>query len=83
MLILPWILWVIFRKKESTARLLFASFIIMLLSSTLDAVGVDHGKWMYPIKVSPLPTISYSFRYSLLPVLTMFFFNLSLTLNHL
>lgn len=73
MLILPWILWIVFRKKESTARLLFASFIIMLLSSTLDSVGVDHGKWMYPIKVIPLPTISYSFRYSLLPVLTMFF----------
>lgn len=73
MLIVPWILWIIFRKKESTARLLFASFIVMLLSSTLDSVGVDYGKWSYPIKVIPLPTISYSFRYSLLPVLVMFF----------
>ncbi len=73
MLIVPWILWILFRKKESTARLLFASFIVMLLSSTLDSVGVDYGKWMYPVKVIPLPTISYSFRYSLLPVLVMFF----------
>lgn len=72
MLIVPWVLWIIFRKKESTARLLFASFIVMLLSSTLDSIGVDYGKWMYPVKAIPLPTISYAFRYSLLPVLIMF-----------
>jgi hypothetical protein len=72
MLITPWVLWGIFRKKESSARLLFAAFIVIILSSILDAYGVDRGKWSYPVKVIPLPTMSYSFRYSLVPVSIMF-----------
>lgn len=73
MIIIPWVIWAIFRKKESTARLLFASGIIMILSTNLDAFGVENGKWTYPLKAIPIPTISYSFRYSVIPVLTMFF----------
>lgn len=72
MLVVPWFLWAIFRKRESSARLLFAGFIIMLLSTYLDGIGVDFGKWTYPVKVIPLPTISYSFRNSVIPVTIMF-----------
>jgi hypothetical protein len=72
MLIIPWLVWAIFRKKESSARLLFSAFIMMGISTTIDALGVEHGKWAYPVKAIPIPTISYSFRYSLIPVLTMF-----------
>jgi len=73
MIIIPWVIWAIFRKKESSARLLFASFIVMILSTNLDAFGVENGKWTYPLKAIPIPTISYSFRYSVIPVLIMFF----------
>lgn len=72
MLAVPWILWAIIRKKESTARLLSAAFIVIVISSILDAYGVDRGRWAYPVKVIPLPTISYSFRYSVVPVTVMF-----------
>ena len=72
-LIVPWILWAIFRKKESTARLLYAGFSIMILSAILDTIGVDNGLWVYPVKVIPSPSIGYSFRLSLLPVVVMFF----------
>lgn len=72
MLIVPWIIWGIFRKKESTSRLLFAAFVVIILSSILDAYGVDRGRWSYPVKVIPLPTMSYSFRYSVVPVSIMF-----------
>lgn len=71
MLIVPWVLWAIFRNRESSARLLFVGFIIMILSTNLDGIGVDYGKWTYPVKVIPLPTISYSFRYSVIPVTIM------------
>jgi membrane-bound metal-dependent hydrolase YbcI (DUF457 family) len=53
MLVVPWILWAIFRKKESTARLLSAAFIVIIISSILDAYGVDRGRWAYPVKVIP------------------------------
>jgi hypothetical protein len=72
MLVVPWVLWGIFRKKENSARLLFAAFVVMGISTTVDAIGVEHGKWAYPVKAIPIPTISYSFRYSLIPVCTMF-----------
>ncbi|RSD28877.1 hypothetical protein EJA10_03560 [Mesobacillus subterraneus] len=72
MLTVPWVLWAIFRKKDSTARLLSAALVVIFLSSILDAYGVDRGKWSYPVKVIPLPTISYSFRYSVVPVTIMF-----------
>lgn len=73
MIIVPWALWAIFRKRESSARLLFSVFIVMILSTTIDALGVEYGRWVYPVKAIPIPTISYSLRYSLMPVLIMFF----------
>ena len=73
MIIIPWLLWAIFRKKESSARLLFSAFIFVILATQFDTIGVGYGKWSYPIKVVPLPTISYVYLYSFLPVLFMFF----------
>jgi hypothetical protein len=81
MLIIPWVVWAIFRKKESSARLMFAAFFVMIFSSTLDSIGVDNGNWYYPLKVIPLPTISYSYRYSLLPVIIMFLIQIKPNFN--
>lgn len=81
MIIAPWVLWAIFRKRESSARLLFSVFIVMILSTTIDAFGVEYGRWTYPVKAIPLPTISYSFRYSLMPVLIMFFLQFKPNIN--
>jgi hypothetical protein len=73
MLVVPWILWAILRKKQSSARLLFAGFFVIIFSAILDTFGVENGLWSYPVKVIPSPTVSYAFRLSLLPVLVMFF----------
>ncbi|WP_026580853.1 CBO0543 family protein [Bacillus sp. J33] len=83
MLVIPWILWGVFRKKDSSSRLLFAGFIVMILSSILDSYGVDRGKFAYPVKVIPLPTLSYSFRYSMVPVTIMFLLQYKPHLNPL
>ncbi|MEW9673622.1 hypothetical protein [Ammoniphilus sp. 3BR4] len=37
LLVVPWILWAIFRKKESSVRLLLAGFVIMVISTILDS----------------------------------------------
>ncbi|MFJ5763601.1 CBO0543 family protein [Neobacillus sp. NPDC093182] len=71
MLIVPWIIWWIFRNQESTARLFFAGLLVMVLSEILDAVGVSFGKWSYPVKVIPVATIKFPFRLSVLPVFVM------------
>ncbi|WP_282140305.1 CBO0543 family protein [Cytobacillus oceanisediminis] len=81
MLIVPWSLWAIFRNKESSARLLYAAFIVMIVSTTIDGLGVDFGKWAYPVKVIPVPTISYSFRYGVIPVTIMFLIQFKPKLN--
>lgn len=73
MLLIPWVIWGILRKRESSARLFSAALLMMVLSEILDSVGVSFGKWVYPVKVIPVATINFSFRLSVLPVLLMLF----------
>ncbi|MNC22587.1 hypothetical protein D3C75_705920 [compost metagenome] len=71
LIIVPWIIWAIFRKKESTGRLLIAGLFIMIFSAVLDTMGIENGLWAYPVKAIPSPTLSFSYRLSVLPVLAM------------
>lgn len=69
--IAPWILWTIYRKKESTQLLLFVGFFMIIITSWLDFIGVSLGLWHYT--GSPIPTIpSYiPWDFSLFPVTVM------------
>lgn len=69
--LLPWLIWLKLRPKESTDRLLYVGLFIIIISCWLDFVGVTLGLWYYPYKV--LPTIpSYApYDMSLLPVTVM------------
>lgn len=71
LIIAPWVIWAIFRKRESTARLLLAALFIMIFSAVLDTIGIENGLWAYPVKAIPSPTLSFSYRLSVLPVLAM------------
>jgi len=71
MIIVPWIVWALFRKREDSARLFSAGLLLMVISEILDVIGVGLGKWAYPIKVIPIATISFSLRLSVLPVIFM------------
>lgn len=73
LIIVPWVVWAIFRNRESTGRLLVAGLFVMIFSAVLDTVGIENGLWAYPVKVIPSPTLSFSYRLSALPVLAMFF----------
>ncbi|OIJ16803.1 hypothetical protein BKP37_04535 [Anaerobacillus alkalilacustris] len=70
--IIPWILWIFFRKKESTLRLLSVGFFVMFLSTFLDSIGAQLGLWYY--KYAPLPFIPAFFPWdtTLMPVVIMF-----------
>jgi hypothetical protein len=70
--ILVWGLWFIFRKKESTDRLLYGGFFVMLISSWLDFLGVHFGLWYYKIDILPTPPSFLLWDFCLMPVAAMF-----------
>jgi hypothetical protein len=43
--IIPWILWIKYRPKQSTYRLLFVGFYIVIITSYLDFLGYSYGLW--------------------------------------
>jgi hypothetical protein len=71
--IIPWVLWMIFRKKESTNRLLFVGFFVMLISSWLDLIGILFGLWSYDFNVVPFSPAFVPWDFTLLPISIMFF----------
>lgn len=73
MIVLPWALWLIVRRKESSDRLLYVGFSVMLVSSLMDVVGIAFNLWTYPINVFPLMPEFIPFDICALPVATMLF----------
>lgn len=71
MMIVPWIVWMILRDRNNSARIFSAGLLVMTISEIMDAIGVSLGKWAYPVKVIPVATVSFSFRLSVLPVFVM------------
>ncbi len=69
--ILPWIVWFFLRKKDSTDRLMYAGFFMMVISSWLDFLGVVYGLWLYYVDVyySIPPHIMWDF--SVIPITVM------------
>ena len=66
--IIPWIFWIIIRKKESTNRLLFCAFFVIIISCWLDFIGIQFGLWSYYIQVIPFIPSYVTLDFSLLPV---------------
>jgi len=71
--IAAWTAWFFLRKKESTSRLLFAGFIVLILSSWLDFIGVQLGAWSYYVCVDPLSPSYITWDFTLLPIAAMLF----------
>jgi hypothetical protein len=69
--IVPWILWFFFRKKESTYRLLASGFIVIIMSSWLDFVGIALGLWHYNYDVLPFLPSYLPWDFTLIPVIIM------------
>ncbi|WP_408010223.1 CBO0543 family protein [Pseudalkalibacillus sp. A8] len=70
--ILPWLIWLKFRKKESTNRLLSGAFYIIAISMLLDSFGTELGFWDYRYEVVPFLPSFIPWDLSFLPVIFMF-----------
>ncbi|MGM0875044.1 MAG: CBO0543 family protein [Bacillota bacterium] len=66
--IIPWLLWFKFRKKESSDRLLYVGYFVILISSWLDIMGVALGWWFYKSKVIPVIPTYIPWDITLMPV---------------
>lgn len=71
--IVPWIIWFLLRKKDSTGRLLLGGFVTILLSLSVDLAALSLGLWSYPMIIIPLaPFLFLPYHFSLAPVAVMF-----------
>jgi hypothetical protein len=70
--IIPWVLWIIFRKKGSSARLLFAGFLTVIISMYLDDIGVELNFWDYNVDFDAIDPSFILWDMTVLPVTTMF-----------
>lgn len=66
--ILPWILWIKFRNKKETVRLLFVGLVVMIVTSTLDNIGLAFNAWHYESNVFPVASIGFPWDFTLFPV---------------
>lgn len=73
MVVVPWVLWIIFRKKESTSRLLFAGFITVIIAMLLDDIGVELNLWDYNVDIDAINPSFILWDMTLLPIITMTF----------
>lgn len=74
--IIPWIIWIIFHKKESTYRILSAGFFVSLVSVTLDNIGVQLSLWNYLKPVTPAIPSYIPYDFALMPIVIMFLIQL-------
>jgi hypothetical protein len=82
--IIPWILWILFRNKESTGRLLLGGFVTIILSLIIDLIALSYGLWSYPMKFSPIaPLLFLPYHFSLAPVAIMFALQIKPRMNAL
>ncbi|WP_102346097.1 CBO0543 family protein [Bacillus sp. Marseille-P3661] len=79
--ILPWLLWIKFRKKDSTIRLLCVGFFVLIIASWLDFLGVAFGLWYYVYDVTYLIPNYFPWDFTLIPVITMFFIQIKPNFN--
>ncbi|RXI96271.1 hypothetical protein DS745_21285 [Anaerobacillus alkaliphilus] len=67
----PWIWWLIFRKKDSTQRLLLGGIWAMFIATWLNYIGVTMGLWRYNVKTIPVIPDFLAWDFSLMPVYIM------------
>lgn len=81
LVLLPIGLWIFFRNKASTGRLLLAGFFVIIVSMLLDLVGTALGLWRYHYEVVPLIPSHIPWNLVLLPIMTMFFIQIRVGWN--
>jgi hypothetical protein len=79
--VLPWILWIIVRRKDLSNRLLFAGLTTALIATYLDVIGMTQGLWTYNTWVVPLMPEYLPWDLSVMPVTAMLFYQFKSNIN--
>ena len=66
--IIPWIIWFVVRKRESTDRLLYIAFFIMAIAVISDVLGDQLGLWHYRYHVIPVLPTYFPWDITLMPL---------------
>ncbi|UJF35698.1 CBO0543 family protein [Paenibacillus hexagrammi] len=69
--IAPWIIWFWIRKKQSTDRILYVGFFVMIIALMLDILGDQMGFWHYRYNVIPVLPTYFPWDMTLMPVTVM------------
>ncbi|MEH7075671.1 CBO0543 family protein [Neobacillus drentensis] len=69
--ILPWVIWFVIRKKQSTDLLLYVGFYVMSISVMLDIIGDQIGLWHYRYHVIPVLPTYFPWDMTLMPLTIM------------
>ncbi|UKS29324.1 hypothetical protein LOZ80_10475 [Paenibacillus sp. HWE-109] len=80
--IVPWLIWLKYKKKDSSNRLFLAGLCSILLGQIIDMFALSMGKWSYPIKFIPCSGTTFlPYHFSMLPVGVMFAIQIKPKLN--
>lgn len=66
--LLPWIVWIRIRDKRASVKLLFVGLIAMLVTITMDNIGISYHLWHYHWNVTPFALMFFPWDFSLFPV---------------
>src|SRR4051812_47438726 len=69
--VIPWIIWYVFRQKNSMDRILYAGFFVMIISLALDILGDQFSLWHYRYNVLPIVPTYFPWDITLMPVSVM------------
>jgi hypothetical protein len=81
--IIPWIIWFLYRKKDSTDRILYAGFFVMGISLSLDVLGDQFSFWHYRYNVIPIVPTYFPWDTTLMPVTLMMLLQIKASVNPL
>jgi hypothetical protein len=81
--ILPWIIWFIYRKKNSSDRILYVGLFVAVISLCLDVIGDQLGLWHYRFVVIPFLPTYIPWDLTLMPITVMFLIQIKPKVNPL
>jgi hypothetical protein len=69
--IIPWVIWIMFRKRESSLRLFYCGLVLIFLNSTLESIGNPYGWWNFTPSLPYINSFYLPTSLSSVPVLGM------------
>lgn len=79
--IIPWLVWLLIRKRGSESRLLLAGGFTLCIASWFDFLGLVFGSWHYSGRALPTIPSFFPWDFSLIPVTMMLWLQFKPTLN--